>query len=90
MCSSARNRVVRHALEVRIARSVVSRPGAHGGSARLPPVVDSARRPPGECKVEIAPGEYKVEIAIAWTIVEIPLAYGMFNAVKTALQLFSG
>lgn len=39
---------------------------------------------------EHTPGKYKAEIAITWTIVGIPLAYGVFNAVKAALQLFSG
>lgn len=31
-----------------------------------------------------------VEIAVAWTVVGIPLAYGVFNSVKAALELFSG
>jgi hypothetical protein len=35
-------------------------------------------------------GKYKAELAIAWTIVGIPLAYGVYNAVKAALQLFGG
>lgn len=39
---------------------------------------------------EHTPDKYKVEIVITWTIVLIPLAYGVFNAVKTALQLFGG
>ena len=38
---------------------------------------------------EHTPAKYEVEIAITWTIVGIPLAYGVFNAVKAALQLFS-
>jgi hypothetical protein len=40
--------------------------------------------------VEHTPEKYKVEIAITWTIVTIPLAYGVYNALKAALQLFSG
>lgn len=36
------------------------------------------------------PGKYKVEIAITWTLVSIPLAYGLYNAISAALQLFSG
>ena len=40
--------------------------------------------------VEHTPEKYKVEIAITWTIVVIPLVYGVYNAVRAALQLFSG
>jgi hypothetical protein len=29
-------------------------------------------------------------IAFAWTLVGIPLAYGLFQTVKTALNLFTG
>jgi hypothetical protein len=36
---------------------------------------------------EHTPAKYNVEIAVSWTIVGIPLAYGVFNAVKAALQL---
>jgi hypothetical protein len=36
------------------------------------------------------PEKYKFEIAVTWTIVGIPLAYGVFNAVRAALQLFTG
>lgn len=36
------------------------------------------------------PGKYKAEIAVTWTIVGIPLAYGIYNAVKAATQLFTG
>ena len=43
-----------------------------------------------EHAAEHTPEKYKVEIAITWTIVGIPLAYGVFNAVKAALQLFNG
>lgn len=39
---------------------------------------------------EHTPGKYRAEIAITWTIVGIPLAYGIYNAVKAALQLFTG
>ena len=39
---------------------------------------------------EHTPDKYKAQIAITWTIVVIPLAYGLYNAVKAALQLFSG
>lgn len=39
---------------------------------------------------EHTPGKYKVELVITWTIVGIPLLYGLFNAVKAALQLFGG
>jgi hypothetical protein len=39
---------------------------------------------------EHTPDKYKVEIAITWTIVTMPLAYGVYNALKAALQLFSG
>lgn len=39
---------------------------------------------------EHASGKYKMQVAIAWTIVGIPLAYGIYNAVKAALQLFHG
>jgi hypothetical protein len=34
--------------------------------------------------------KYQVELAITWAIVGIPLVYGVYNAVKAALQLFSG
>jgi hypothetical protein len=37
-----------------------------------------------------ATGKYKVELAIAWLIVGIPLTYGVFNALRTAIQLFTG
>ena len=36
-----------------------------------------------------APAKYAVVIVVTWLIVGIPLAYGVFNAVKAALQLFS-
>lgn len=36
------------------------------------------------------PGKYKVELVIAWVIVGIPLSYGIFNALKAAVQLFTG
>lgn len=36
------------------------------------------------------PDKYKAEIAVTWTIVGIPLAYGIYNAVKAATQLFTG
>ena len=36
-----------------------------------------------------AAAKYEVEIVTTWLIVGIPLAYGVFNAVKAALQLFS-
>jgi hypothetical protein len=39
---------------------------------------------------EHTPGKYRAELAIAWAIVGIPLAYGVYHAVKAALQLFSG
>jgi len=39
---------------------------------------------------ERTPDKYKAEIAITWTIVGLPLAYGVFQAVKAALQLFTG
>lgn len=29
-------------------------------------------------------------IAISWAIVSVPLAYGLYNAVKAAAQLFTG
>ena len=29
-------------------------------------------------------------IAFAWTLVGVPLAYGLFQTVKTALNLFTG
>lgn len=35
-------------------------------------------------------GKYQVEIAVAWTIVGVPLAYGVYNAIQAALQLFTG
>ena len=44
----------------------------------------------GSSTEEHTPGKYKVEIALTWTIVGIPLSYGVYNAVKAALQLFSG
>jgi len=31
-----------------------------------------------------------VRVAVAWTIVGVPLAYGLYNAVKAATQLFTG
>lgn len=34
--------------------------------------------------------DYRARIAISWTIVGIPLAYGLYNAIKAALQLFTG
>ncbi|MGH3950474.1 MAG: MFS transporter small subunit [Pseudonocardiaceae bacterium] len=44
----------------------------------------------GSSTAEHTPDKYKAEIAIMWTIVGIPLAYGLFNAIKAALQLFTG
>lgn len=44
----------------------------------------------GSDATEHTPGKYKAEIAITWTIVGIPLAYGVYNAVLAALQLFTG
>ncbi|MFC7221219.1 hypothetical protein ACFQLX_24095 [Streptomyces polyrhachis] len=32
---------------------------------------------------------YRAEVAITWLIVGIPLVYGVYNAVKAALQLFT-
>ncbi|MFD0852907.1 hypothetical protein ACFQ07_11755 [Actinomadura adrarensis] len=37
-----------------------------------------------------ASGKYKTEVAVAWTLVAIPLVYGVYHAVKAALQLFGG
>jgi hypothetical protein len=39
---------------------------------------------------EHASGKYKTEVAVAWTLVAIPLVYGVYHAVKAALQLFGG
>lgn len=44
----------------------------------------------GSGATEHTPDKYKAEIAVTWTIVGVPLAYGVYNAVKTALLLFSG
>lgn len=33
---------------------------------------------------------YTVELIVNWTIVGLPLAYGLFNALKAAAQLFTG
>lgn len=44
----------------------------------------------GSDTTEHTPGKYQVEIIVAWLIVGIPLAYGVYNAVQTALQLFTG
>lgn len=35
-------------------------------------------------------GKYTAQVAVAWTIVGIVLAYGVYNALKAALQLFTG
>ena len=43
----------------------------------------------GPSTEEHTPAKYEVEIVTTWLIVGIPLAYGVFNAVKAALQLFS-
>ncbi|MFD3506937.1 hypothetical protein [Nocardia sp. NPDC058666] len=37
-----------------------------------------------------APHSYRTQLVISWLAVGIPLAYGIFNAVKAALKLFSG
>ncbi|GGK42357.1 MFS transporter small subunit [Nocardia camponoti] len=34
--------------------------------------------------------DYRARIAISWLVVGIPLGYGLYNAVKAALQLFTG
>ena len=34
--------------------------------------------------------DYRPWIAASWTLVGIPLAYGLYNAVSAALQLFTG
>lgn len=34
--------------------------------------------------------EYRPRIAASWTLVGLPLAYGLYNAVSAALQLFTG
>lgn len=44
----------------------------------------------GRETTEHTPGKYRVEIIVTWTIVGIPLVYGVYNALKAALQLFSG
>jgi hypothetical protein len=44
----------------------------------------------GSSRAEYTADTYKAELAITWTIVGIPLAYGVYNALKAALQLFSG
>jgi hypothetical protein len=44
----------------------------------------------GSSRAEHTADTYKAELAITWTIVGIPLAYGVYNALKAALQLFSG
>lgn len=33
---------------------------------------------------------YTAELIVNWTIVGLPLAYGLFNALKAAAQLFTG
>ena len=37
-----------------------------------------------------APHSYRAQLVLSWLAVGIPLGYGIFNAVKAALQLFSG
>lgn len=44
----------------------------------------------GSDATEHTPGKYQTETAVAWTIVGVPLAYGVYNAVLAALQLFTG
>ncbi len=39
---------------------------------------------------EHAPGGQNMEIAIVWAIVAIPFAYGIFNSIKAAANLFTG
>jgi len=34
--------------------------------------------------------DHTTRIAASWALVGIPLAYGLFNAVKAAAQLFTG
>ncbi|SDT45081.1 MFS transporter small subunit [Microlunatus soli] len=35
-------------------------------------------------------GKYKLELVITWAIVGIPLLYGIVNAIKAVVQLFTG
>ncbi|WP_269204052.1 MFS transporter small subunit [Nocardioides sambongensis] len=37
-----------------------------------------------------AGSDQKLQIALAWTVVGIPFAYGIYNSVKAALDLFTG
>ncbi len=37
-----------------------------------------------------APHSYRTQLVISWLVVGLPLGYGIFNAVKAALKLFSG
>lgn len=36
------------------------------------------------------PTDHTVRIAVSWALVSVPLGYGLYNAVKAALQLFTG
>jgi hypothetical protein len=44
----------------------------------------------GSSRAEHTADTYKAELAFTWTIVGIPVAYGVYNALKATLQLFSG
>ncbi|WP_273543983.1 MFS transporter small subunit [Nocardioides panacisoli] len=34
--------------------------------------------------------DHTARIAISWALVSIPLAYGLYNAIQAAAQLFTG
>ncbi|MGH3729206.1 MAG: MFS transporter small subunit [Micromonosporaceae bacterium] len=34
--------------------------------------------------------DHRARIAASWSLVGIPLAYGIYNALEAALQLFTG
>ncbi|GAB3685015.1 hypothetical protein GCM10027589_54070 [Actinocorallia lasiicapitis] len=55
-----------------------------------PPVRQKEREPMTASDTEQPRDDYRARIAISWTVVVIPLAYGLFHAVKAALQLFGG
>jgi hypothetical protein len=75
-------------------RPTTSEHGTPGSPPTPRPCARTRRRAGGERTMtgpsteEHTPAKYEVEIVTTWLIVGIPLAYGVFNAVTAALQLF--
>jgi hypothetical protein len=75
-------------------RPTTSEHGTPGSPPTPRPCARTRRRAGGERTMtgpsteEHTPAKYEVEIVTTWLIVGIPLAYGVFDAVTAALQLF--